>query len=279
MMIRVEFLTYTYPDRTAPALHEIDLQIPSGQFCGIIGPNGAGKSTLCYTLTGFIPHFYRGTCEGRVMVAGTDLSKTPLSALAGEVGLVFQNPFNQITGSRYTVREEIAFGLENLAVPREEMIARVEEALEQAGLTSLGDRSPYTLSGGQQQRLAIASIIVMRPKVLVLDEPTSQLDPIGTKEVFSTLHELVNRRDICVILTGHKLEWLASFADRIIVLHKGHIVDDGSPHDVLTTDLITELGVQPTRYTRAARIARERQETQIRRELPVTLEEAIRFFR
>ena len=277
-MIRVESFTYTYPDKNSPALHEIDLQIPAGQFCGIIGPNGAGKSTLCYTLTGFIPHFYRGTCKGRVVVAGAELSKTPLSALAGEVGLVFQNPFNQITGSRYTVREEIGYGLENLAVPREEMIARVEEALEQAGLTGLGDRSPYTLSGGQQQRLAIASIIVMHPKVLVLDEPTSQLDPIGTKEVFSTLHELVDGRDICVVLTGHKLEWLASFADRIILLDKGRIVDDGSPHDVLTSDLIEELGVQPTRYTRAARIARDHRETPIRRELPVTMEEAIRFF-
>ena len=277
-MIEVDSLTYTYPHRTDPALEGIELNIPAGQFCGIVGPNGAGKSTLCYALSGFIPHFYRGQYKGRVVVEGRELSSTPLGELAGEVGLVFQNPFNQITGARYTVREEVAFGLENLGVPRPEMAKRVEEVLSRMGLGGLADRSPYALSGGQQQRLAIASILVMRPKVIVLDEPTSQLDPVGTQEVFSALEELVRERDTTVILAGQKLEWLARFADRVLFLDGGRLVADGPPREVLAAPWIEDRGVQPTRYTVAARKAQEGRLSAADQALPVTFEQAVEFF-
>ena len=278
-MIRIEAFSYAYPDAVSPALHEIDLHVPTGQFCGIVGPNGAGKSTLCYAITGFIPHYYRGSPTGRVVVAGQDIAETSLSDLIGEVGLVFQNPFNQITWARFTIREEVAFGLENLGVPRHEMELRVDEALALTGLTELAERSPYTLSGGQQQRLAIASIMVMKPRLLVLDEPTSQLDPAGTMEVFAAVDKLAASGDTTIVLAEHKLEWLATFADRVVALVKGRIVADGTPEGVLTNPEISEHGIIPPRYTQAAWLTKAQRHTDITAAMPVTLEQAKEYFR
>ena len=278
-MIRLSNVTYTYPLTRKPALLNISLQIPAGQFCGVVGANGAGKSTLCYVLSGFIPHFYRGNLEGEVSVAGFEITEQPPGELAGAVGLVLQNPFNQITGARFTVREEVAFGLENLGVPRAEMDDRVQEALGVAGLLDLADRSPFELSGGQQQRLAIASVLVMQPRVLVLDEPTSQLDPVGTREVFATLRELAVGSETTVILTSHKLEWMATFAQRVIALADGQIVADGSPRAVLASPAMLAHGIGHTRYTRAASAAQERGYVpQQAGPLPVTLDQAVDFF-
>ncbi|MCU0506969.1 MAG: energy-coupling factor ABC transporter ATP-binding protein [Anaerolineae bacterium] len=276
-MIAVRDFTYTYPAAPRPALIDINLEIAPGQFVGVVGANGAGKSTLCYALSGFIPDFYRGDVKGSLSVAGRDLCKTPVAELAGEVGLVFANPFNQITGARFTVREELAFGLENLGRPRDEMVARVDEALRLTGLTELADRSPYALSGGQQQRVAIASVIVLRPKVLVLDEPTSQLDPVGAREVFETLDALTGE-GATVILAEHKLEWIAAHADRVIALRGGRVAADGTPREVLADASAEELGLMPTRYTLAARLAATQGVVKRDGPLPVTLDEAREFF-
>ncbi len=278
-MIRLRDVTYFYPRATTPALADVTLEIPTGQFCAVIGANGAGKSTLCYTLAGFVPHFYRGKLSGGVEVAGVDVPAASLAQLAGHVGLVFANPFNQITGARFSVREEIAFGLENMGVPLDEMEARVEDILGFAGLRDLAERSPFALSGGQQQRLAIASVLVMRPPVIVLDEPTSQLDPIGSKEVFAVLRDLAATDAATVVLAEQKLEWVAVFADRVLVLHEGRVVADGPPADVLASADLTQYGLQPTRYTQAARAAQTAGFRADRRDLPVTLEEAVEFFR
>jgi energy-coupling factor transport system ATP-binding protein len=276
-VISVKDLTYTYPAAPEPAVCDINLEVAQGKFLGIVGANLSGKSTLCYALSGFIPDFYNGTVVGQVEVAGRDLINTPLSELAGEIGLVFANPFNQITGARFTVREELAFGLENMGCPRDEMLLRIEESLRLTGLTGLADRSPYALSGGQQQRLAIASVMVMRPKVLVLDEPTSQLDPLGTREVFQTLDNLT-KTGMTVVLAEHKLEWIAVYADRVIVLHGGRIVRDGPPLEVLVDPALEEYGLSLTRYTQAARLAVSRGLVPPGRTLPVTLEQATAFF-
>lgn len=278
-MIRLSDVTYFYPRATTPALSSLSLDVPAGQFCAVIGANGAGKSTLCYTLAGFVPHFYRGKLSGTVEVAGIDVPASSLAQIAGHVGLVFANPFNQITGARFSVREEVAFGLENLGVPREEMGQRIDDILKFAGLAGLADRSPFALSGGQQQRLAIASVLVMRPPVIVLDEPTSQLDPIGSKEVFAVLRDLAATDEATVVLAEQKLEWVAVFADRVIVLHEGRIVADGLPGDVLAAADLAQYGLQPTRYTQAARAAQAAGARPDRRDLPVTLDEAVEFFR
>src|SRR3990172_2079003 len=176
-MITLQDLTYTYPGAEGPALSRLSVTVPAGQVCAVIGANGAGKPPLSHALPGFTPHFFGGTLQGEVRVADFSIPDTPLAELAGTTGLVFQNPFNQITGARFSVFDEVAFGLENLGIAREEILDRCRSALELTGLQVLADRSPFDLSGGQMQRLAIASMLAMRPRVLVLDEPTSQLDP------------------------------------------------------------------------------------------------------
>ena len=276
-IVELKNVTYKYPLTQAPALQGINLQVQEGDFVAIIGPNGAGKSTLCYTIAGFVPHFYKGEISGIVKVAGNESSKSNLHDWVLNVGLAFQNPFNQISGAKYTVFEEIAFGLENTGVPRDEMIQRVKDAMKLTGITDLADRSPYSLSGGQQQRVALTSILVMRPKVLVLDEPTSQMDPIGTREVFSTIRSMAEH-GMTVILVEHKVEWIAEFADRVVALHEGAIVLDGTPREVLTSDTLLGKGFGIARYTSVARRARE-QSLWKRAHLPVTLEEAAEGFR
>lgn len=274
-LVELHDVTYSYPRAPQPALGRLNLTVPAGQFCAVVGANGAGKSTLCYLLAGFVPHFFKGELAGTVQVAGRDVVQTPLADMATDVGLVFANPFNQITGARFTVREEVAFGLENMGTPREEMLARTEAALAVSGLTDLAERSPYALSGGQQQRLAIASILVMRPRLLVLDEPTSQLDPAGTQEIFGVLEELVRQGETTVVLVSHKLEWVGQHADRVVVMDNGRILADGFPREVLTDDRLAAIS---TRYTQAARRARMEGLAPAHGLLPVTLDEAVAFW-
>ncbi len=278
-MIRLAGVTYRYPRTERPALQDIDLQVSAGEFVGLIGANGSGKSSLCLALSGFIPHFYKGRLEGEIEVAGHPVRETPLGTMAGAVGLVFQNPFNQISGARFTVREEVAFGLENMGVPPPEMASRVDTALAQTGLRDQAGHSPYALSGGQQQRLAIASVVVLRPRLFVLDEPTSQLDPVGTREVYAALRALVSEGGHTVVCATHKLEWLASFADRIVLLREGKMIADDHPRRVLTRPDLRSLGIAPTRYTAAA-LEAQRQGFRENRggELPVTLDQAAAFF-
>ena len=278
-MIQLNRFTYRYPNTDKPALDDVNLTIPKGDFVGIVGANGAGKTSLCYALSGFIPHFFKGKWSGEVHVAGFNVVETPLGSVMSKVGLVFQNPFNQITGARYTVREEIAFGLENLGIPRHVMIPRVEKVLNQMGLENLAERSPFELSGGQQQRLAIASVIVMQPEVLILDEPTSQLDPMGTIEVFSSLQDLIAEENTTIVLATHKVEWLAVFAKKVAILEKGNLIDINSPQKVLTRPDLSTLGISATRYTQAADLARQRGIGDMSAQLPVTLDQAVEYFR
>jgi energy-coupling factor transport system ATP-binding protein len=275
-IINLQDVTYKYPLTDTPALQNITLQVNEGEFVAIIGPNGAGKSTLCYTLSGFVPHFFKGELTGLVEVLGKESLNSTLSEWVLNVGLAFQNPFNQISGAKYTVFEELAFGLENIGIPRDEMKARVADAMKLTGISDLAERSPYSLSGGQQQRVALTSILVMQPKVLVLDEPTSQMDPIGTREVFGVIRRMAER-GMTVILVEHKVEWIAQFADRVIAMNEGRIFLDGTPSEVLTSPLLQENGFGISRYTAVARKAKEMGLWK-KDELPVTLDEAVEGF-
>lgn len=274
MMISLHNVTYAYPATATPALQDITLEVPAGQFCAVVGANKAGKSTLAFAIAGFVPHFYHGRLAGEVTVDGKDTRTTPLHELVLSVGLIFQNPFNQISGTKFTVREEIAFGLENLGIEREEMLARVEETMALVGIQDLADRFPLALSGGQMQRVAIASVLAMRPRVLVLDEPTSQLDPVGSREVFTAVRALMEEGGMTVVMIEHKLEWVAAFADRVIALSRGSLVADGEPGEVLTDASLLGHGVGQTRYTQASRRARQAGFWPADRRLAVTLEEA-----
>lgn len=274
-ILTVEHLSFKYLQATINSLNDISFDVQPGTVTAIVGANGSGKSTLCYALAGFIPYFFKGEFKGNVRVNGTDTQKTPLADLVTDVGMVFQNPFNQISGAKLTVSEEIAFGLENLGVPRDDMKARIIRAQELFGLTQVAQQSPYALSGGQQQRLALASIFVMEPPVMVLDEPTSQLDPDGTRQVMERIQDL-SAQGRTIVLVEHKLEWVARLASRVLVLDKGELVADGSPRAVLSH--APEWGLNETRYARAARLAQTHALIGKDAELPQTLEQARALF-
>jgi energy-coupling factor transport system ATP-binding protein len=276
-LVELNNVTYTYPTTDDPALKNINLNVEQGEFLAIVGSNEAGKSTLCYTISGFVPHFFHGDLDGEVQVAGLNLKEAKLNEWVLNVGLVFQNPFNQISGSKFTVFEEIAFGLENLGVERTQMIERVEQAMERTGIRDLADRSPYSLSGGQQQKVALTSILVMEPQIFVLDEPTSQLDPIGARDVFQVIKEM-SRSGITVIMAEHKIEWVAEFADRVIAMDAGQIILEGTPQEVLTSSLLPEHGIGTSRYTQAANQARSEGLFSSHLPLPVTLDQAVAGF-
>jgi len=237
--ITVRNLTFRYPGSPYPALQEVSLSVPDGTFYGIIGPNGAGKSTLCNTFIGFVPHFYRGDWSGEVMVNGHSVAQSIIADLAQEVGFVFQNPFDQLTGAAETAFEEVAFGLEQRGVPPGEIERRARAALAAVGLADQADRHPFFLSGGQQQRLAIAAVLALDPPILVLDEATSQLDPVGTAEVFSLTARL-HREGRTIVMVEHKLDWLARYAQRVAVLHQGRLALEGPPEQVLADPRLPE---------------------------------------
>jgi energy-coupling factor transport system ATP-binding protein len=277
-MIELEAVTFTYAGEASPALQRLDLKIGEGELWAVLGPTGAGKSTLCSLLAGFIPHFYHGALSGKVHVGGIDVPGSNLAVMSEHVGSVFQNPFNQVTGARYTVREEIGFGMENLGVPQAEMLERIKHSLALTGLSELAERSPYALSGGQQQRLAIASILALRPKLMILDEPTSQLDPAGTGQVFTLLRELVSTGETTVLVAEQRLEWIARVADRCLVLQAGRKVGEGTPSEVLSSPEVAGWGLCETRFSRAARASAAAGVATLRHRLPHTLDQAVEYF-
>lgn len=240
-IIEVRGLSYSYPDSPRPCLQDIDLTVEMGEFVLITGPSGCGKTTFCRCLNGLIPNSYSGTFNGRVIVDGLLTTEHQVFEIAQHVGLVFQNPENELFCT--TVEREVAFGLENLALPREEIRSRVEEALGVVGILPLLDKSPEELSGGEQQKVAIASLLVMKPRVLVLDEPTANLDPISARSVLEILSELNTKSDVTIILVEHRLEMVAHMANRCVILDDGKLVLSGEPSDVLYSDLVDKIGI------------------------------------
>jgi len=227
-------------------LKNINFKINKGEFVGLIGRVSSGRSSLCSAFLGLIPYFYPGEFTGSLIVDGLSVSESSIAKLSTHVGLVFQSPVNQLSGAGTTVEEELAFGLENLGVPRDEMVKRVNEMLKMVGLTSFRKRSPFELSGGQQQKVAIASVLIMEPKVLVMDEPTAQLDPLGSRLVFDFIKKLT-KKGITIILNTQDVNQLAEFADRVLIMDDGKIVRDGTAREVLTDiNCLKSHGVTPS---------------------------------
>ena len=269
--ISIEGLSYRYRGQEKPALDGVDLKVAEGEFVVVMGPSGAGKSTLCVALNGLIPHFFRGRMEGEVLIEGRSTREGRVGEFADEVGLVFQDFEAQLFSTNVAL--EVAFGPENFQVEREEMVRRVESVLERVRLQGFEDRTPATLSGGQKQRLAIASVLAIEPRILCLDEPTTDLDPIGKLGVFEIAEELKDRDDVTLIVVEHETEETLD-ADRIVVLRDGKIVADRPAREVLRdVKLLEESSVMPLQV---ARFFHERGTED--GQLPLTPEEGVEEF-
>ena len=240
-VIETRDLTYTYPGVTKPSIEKVSVTINKGDFVILTGPSGCGKTTFCRCFNGLIPHFYNGNLEGKIMVAGLNVADHKIHQIARHVGLVFQNPENQLFA--LSVEKDVAFGLENFAMPRDKMRKRVDWALQMAGISELSERPPHELSGGQQQRVAIASVLAMQPDIMILDEPTSFLDPVGAEKIFEVINELNKKLGITIILVEHRLDLAAKYANHVIVMNEGKIALTGSPREIFTSEEARLIGV------------------------------------
>ena len=238
--ISVKDLTYYYPRRGDPALVDINLEISSGEFVLITGPSGGGKSTLCRCLNGLIPNFYGGRLSGKINVMGIDVASATTSELSRHVGMVFQNPEDQIT--RMSVEAELAFGLENLGVEREEIYKRIREVAKLLRIEDLLNRSVEELSSGQQQKVAIGSVLVMRPEILVLDEPTSELDPRSARDLIDLIARLNRELGMTIVIVEHRLNFILEKADRLVIVNRGRVAVDDSPQKALRSRDVGRLG-------------------------------------
>ena len=238
-IVALKDVTYHYPLTKVPALDSINLTLEEGKFYGLIGENGGGKTTLCNLIRGLVPHFYNGDLQGEAVIYGTEVREWDTADISAKIGYVFQNPFTQISGIKETVFEEIAMGLENLGVPKEEIIERVCNVCKLLKIEHLIENNPNELSGGQRQRVAFASIIAMDTDLLVIDEPTSQLDPEGTEDVFEIIKTL-KESGKTIILVEHKIDLIAEYCDEVIVMNDAKIVFHGPPQEILSNKALLD---------------------------------------
>ena len=236
-------VNYQYPLEEKEVVCDFTYCFEQGKVYGLIGENESGKNTLCNIIRGFIPELYRGKLEGEILINGRKISSYDSGELASIVGYSFQNPFVQISGVKDNVYEEIAYGMENIGVPREQMIKRVDELVKMFHLEELVDKNPYELSGGQKQRVALASMIALDPEVVIMDEPTSQLDPKSTEDIFEIVN-ILKKQGKTIILIEHKIDLVAEYCDSILLMHQGELVMHGDAKDVLTDPKVLEYGGQ-----------------------------------
>lgn len=241
-LLEVRGLRFRYLGAAEFALRGIDLRVEEGELVALTGASGCGKSTLLRCLNGLIPHLYKGEYDGRVLLDGLEVHRTPPRLLAQRVGLLFQDPEHQLF--RFTVEEDVAFGPENLGLRPDEVERRVREALSALGIEHLAQRSPYELSDGQRQLVALAGVLAVRPRLVLLDEPTSMLSPRAALALLSLVASIRRRERTAFIVVEHRLELLAALADRLIVMHEGAIVADGSPAELLADASLEGLGVR-----------------------------------
>jgi len=240
-IVETKNLTYTYPGASKPSIDDVSIKIEKGEFVLITGPSGCGKTTLCRTFNGLVPHFYQGELKGEITVAGLNTLDRHTYEMAKHVGLVFQNPENQLFA--LSIEKDVAFGLENNGVNRAEMRKKVDWALNQTGIYDIRERSPHEISGGQQQRVAIAAVLAMEPEIIVLDEPTSFLDPLSAQKIFEVIYKLNKEQGITVILVEHRLDLTAKYTNHLIVMDRGRVRFEGDPREVLSNEETRLIGV------------------------------------
>lgn len=258
LAVEVNNFSFKYDDSEIETLKNINFEVKKGEIFGVIGPNSAGKSTLCNALVGLIPNYINGELSGTIKVLGEDTINATLGNLVTKIGLVFQNPFNQLSYTTSTVEEELTYGLGNLGVSREEMILRIKKVAKLMRIDHILDKNPLELSGGQVQRVALGSSIVMNPDIIVLDECTSQLDPLGSEEIFDIVQDL-NKSGMTVILVDHDMERLARTADRIMILHEGEQVAIDHPRNIFSQMNISERGVGVPDFTKIYHALKDQQ--------------------
>ena len=266
--IEAKKLSFTYAGGEKPSMENVDLSIEKGEFVILTGPSGCGKTTLCRCLNGLIPNFYSGELKGELVVDGLNVEGRSTAELATHVGFVFQNPENQLFS--LSVERDVAFGLENLGVAKEEAIERVRWAMEATGILDLRNKAPYELSGGQQQRAAIAGVLAMRPSVLVLDEPTSFLDPKSAEEIVEIIAKLSRELQLTTLLVEHRLDVVSRYASRVVVMDNGKIALDGIPREVYN-DKARLIGIGLPKVTMLFHLLRS---DGFRVTNPITVEEA-----
>jgi len=251
-MLTVEGLSYRHAGALRPSLNDIDLVLGDGEVLGVVGANDSGKTTLCLVLSGLAPRIVGGTLTGRLSIDGVEAKSLQMHDLPALVGIGFDDPATQLSGVAATVFEEVAFGPANLGVPRDELIERTAGALEALAIGHLAERDPARLSGGQQQLVAIASILALRPRHVVLDEPTAQLDPSGTALVGDALERLA-AQGVSILVVEHKTDLLARVANRVVALDDGQVVLEGPAREVLADPALVDLGVAPPSNVRLRR--------------------------
>jgi len=244
-VLELKNVSWTYenaPNIEEPQLKNINLKIKRGEYVGIIGANNSGKSTLCNLCNGLIPKSINGEFKGQVLVEGKDIANMTVPQTSEWVGYVLSDPEAQL--SQITVFDELTFGPSNMNIEKQQILSKAEEVIKLLNLEELRDRNPFTLSGGQMQRVAIAAVLAMEPKILVLDEPTSNLDPLGTKEIFKTVAALNKDLNMTVLMVEHEIETMARYVDRFIVMDKGEIILDGTPKEVFKhRDVFEKIGI------------------------------------
>jgi energy-coupling factor transport system ATP-binding protein len=270
-IIKIEDLTVQYLEQEENALDKISLEVEEGEFVAILGAHGAGKTTLCLSINGIVPNMINADMFGKIEVAGEIPPNIPVRELASKVGSVFDNPEFQM--SQLTVFEEVALGLQNLGVDKDTIIENITTSLELVGLAGFEERSPFEISGGQQQRLAMASALSMKPQILVLDEPTSNLDPIGKEEVFTVTRKINQEEGLTVIIAEHEVEVIAEYADKVILLEQGKITQVGTPEELFPNivDIQSNVGVRIPQITDFA----SRVPDKFKGSIPVTVDKAI----
>lgn len=251
-ILQIDNLSFRYPEAHRAAVSDFDLEIPEGEVVVLAGPSGCGKSTLLRAVNGLIPHMYSGDYSGDVRVAGSSVKASNMRELAQKVGFLFQNPENQIF--MFSVERDVAFGLENLGVPGKEMRSRVDDSLRLLGIADLAIRAPHELSDGQKQRVALAGVLAMRPRLVILDEPTSLLDPKTASELVALVAGLRKELGTTFVIVEHRLDLLVTVADRLVVMDEGRKVLEGTPKEILFGEEAERYGVAVPAVTKLQRM-------------------------